>query len=184
VVTSTFVSEKIYYYFGESYYRQSLQYLDKALATGSTRHDLYYLSGVVHSYLGQYQQAIDMFITAADKGKSDLVYLAIGMTFFKMDDYENSRKYVQAVLDTNPTDVTLEKALFLLGEISFSEKKYLEALDFFDKVVALNENNARAYFYRGEIYFHVNQPVRARAEWRKTLDIDPSHIRAKKRIYY
>ena len=51
------------------------------------------------------------------------------------------------------------------------------------ELIKLNENNAGAYFYRGEIFYLKNDLIKARSEWRKTLQIDPSHIKAKKRIY-
>jgi len=65
----------------------------------------------------------------------------------------------------------------------FEQKNYSEAEKYFDKVIDFNDNNASAYFYKGEIYNIDNNMAKARSEWKKTLEIDPSHIKALKRIY-
>ena len=76
-----------------------------------------------------------------------------------------------------------EKALFTLGMISFELGKYEKALQYFDKTIELNENNAEAYFQRGEIYYlYYHDNIKARAQWRKTIEIDPGHLKAGKRL--
>ncbi|OHD79214.1 MAG: hypothetical protein A2355_06305 [Spirochaetes bacterium RIFOXYB1_FULL_32_8] len=64
-----------------------------------------------------------------------------------------------------------------------NKKEYEKALFTLNSVTELNENNADAFFLRGEIYFiYYKDNIRARSEWRKTLSINPSHIKAYRRL--
>ncbi|OHD13758.1 MAG: hypothetical protein A2086_13505 [Spirochaetes bacterium GWD1_27_9] len=174
---------KIYYYFGESYYNLSIEYLNNSLKAGNKRKDLYYILGLNYSYIGNYSEAIKTFTEALNIEESDLTLLAIGVSHFKKGDFENAKIFLEKVIKISNEPKIKEKSLLLMGEILFEQKIYDQAKDYFDKVIEINENNSSAYFYRGEVYFITNNPVKARAEWRKTLEIDPSHIRALKRIY-
>ncbi len=179
-----FIIGKIYFYLGEAYYYQSLDYLNRSLNTGNKRKDLYYVLGILNSYIGNYKEAIKFFLEILKTEESDLVLLSVGTSYYKDNDFENAKIYLEKVNNISSNTKIKEKSLFLYGEILFNEKKYDLALESFTNVIELNENNASAYFYRGEIYFNQNNILKARAEWRKTLEIDPTHIKALKRIYY
>ncbi len=174
---------KIYYYFGDAYYRLSVEYLKKSLNLGNKRKDLFYILGLIYSYLGNYEDSILSFRESLKIEENDLVLLAIGITYHKKSDFENSKNYLAKVMKISKEPKIREKSLQMYGEILFEEKKYEEAVKYFDEVIDLNENNSNAYFFKGEICFINNNPIKARAFWRKTLEIDPSHIRALKRIY-
>lgn len=175
---------KIYYYFGPAYYNLSIKYLKKAIEEGNQNIDLFYILGLVFSYNGEYDEAIKYFYKALKIKESDYLLLTIGICFYKKNDYENAINLINNVIKISEDPKIRERAYFILGEIYFNQKKYSDSLDMFNKVIELNENNSEAYFYRGEIYFlYYNDKVKARAEWRKTLIIDPGYIRALKRIY-
>jgi len=175
---------KIYYYLGVPYYNLCIQYLKNANEYGNNNIDLFYILGLVYSYNGNYEEAIKYFLIASKIKESDYLLLTIGICFYKMNNYENAIKYLQDVIKISEEPKIKEKSYSVLGEIFFNLEKYDLAMDCFTKVIEINENNAEAYFYRGEIYYlYYNDKIKARAEWRKTLAIDPGHIRALKRIY-
>lgn len=175
---------KIYYYFGAPYYNLSIKYLKEAIVSGNNNIDLLYILGLVYSYIGNYEEAIKYFLIAAKIKESDYLLLSIAICFYKKNDYENSIIYLEKVIKRTEDPKIKEKSYFQLGEIYFNQKKFEQALDAFNKTIEININNAEAYFYRGEIYYlYYNDKIKARAEWRKSLSIDPSHIRALKRIY-
>ncbi|HOV14549.1 MAG TPA: tetratricopeptide repeat protein, partial [Spirochaetota bacterium] len=174
---------KIYYYFGEAYYRLSIEYLKRSLKYGNKRKDLFYVLGLNYSYLGNYDDAIATFNEALKLEENDLVLLAIGISYYKKSDFENAKNYLTKVMKITKEPKIKEKSFEMFGEILFEQKKYDESEKYFDEVININENNSNAFFFKGEIYFINNNPIKARAFWRKTLEIDPSHIRALKRIY-
>lgn len=174
---------KIYYYFGEAYYKFSIEYLKKSLSFGNNRKDLFYILGLNYSYLGNYDDAINVFLESLKIEENDLVLLAVAISYYKKSDLENAKIWFLKVIKNTKEPKIKERSFELLGEILFEQKKYDESQKYFDEVINLNENNSNAYFYKGEMYFIENNQVKARAFWRKTLEIDPSHIRALKRIY-
>lgn len=174
---------KIYYYFGEPYYNLSVEYLNKSLLLGNKRKDLYYVLGLVYSNIGNYKDSISSYLEALKIEETDLLLLAIGMAYYKNSEAGKAKDYFHKVIKITKDEKVKEKGLLQYGIILFEEKQYSEAFKYFSKVIEMNENNASAYFYMGEVYFFDNNKVKARSEWRKTLEIDPSHIQALKRIY-
>lgn len=174
---------KIYYYLGRAYYNQSIKYLNLSLLDGNSRPDLLYILGLVYSNSGNYQAAVAVFERALTIEESDLVLLALGMNFHKKGDYRQAVNYLERAGKSSKEAKIIEKSLFTIAEIHFQEKEYSQALDYLNRVIEMNENNANAFFYRGEIYYLYNNVIKARAEWRKTLALDPSHIQAKTRLY-
>lgn len=178
-----FIVGKIYFYFGEAYYSLSLKYLDKAKNMGLKREDLYYTLSILYSYLGNYKKSLDVLLESLKIGENDILFLAIANAYYKLSDYSNAKEVLNKLIsNTNDTKVKV-KAYFLLGEIFFNEKNYDESLNCFNNIIELDENNAEAYYYRGEIFSKQNNLIKARAEWRKVLEINPGHINALKRIY-
>ncbi len=173
---------KIYFYLGRTYYNQSIDYLNRAMVAGYEKIDLFYTISVVYSYLGRYKDAIGILDKALTINKNGIIYYTIGSYYYKMGNYEKSASYLKEALKIAETDKIKESSLFSLGMVYFDQGDYNTSLNYFDAVIKINENNAQAYFQRGEIYFNLKDQVKARSEWRKTLEIDPSHIMARNRI--
>lgn len=174
---------KIYYYLGRTYYNQSINYLKLSLTYGNERVDLLYILGLVYSYVGNYEESNKVLERSLDIEKSELVMLALGINEMRLDKNASAKSYFENVAKITKNAKLKEKSLFNIGVILFNENNFEKSLEMFNKVIEINENNAEAYYYRGEIYFvYYRDNIRARSEWRKTLEIDPSHIKAYKRI--
>ncbi len=178
-----FIIGKIYYYLGEPYYFQSLKFLKNSLEYNNKRIDLLYILGLLNSSIGDYKESIKYFSDALKYEESDLLLLALANSYFKDNNYNNSRVFINKILENSTDNNIIEKCYLLLGMITFNENNLDVAVTYFEKVISLDENNVQAYFYLGEIYYNKNNLIKARAEWRKVLEIDPSHIKARKRLY-
>lgn len=174
---------KIYFYLGRPYYNLSIKFLNMSLASGNLREDLLYILALIYSHIGEYKNAVSILEKSLQIDESDIVLLAIGHNYYKANEHENAKSYFEKVIKISNNPKIKEKAYLNMGEIYFNQKKYTAALPYFNKVIEINDNNANAYFYKGEISFFFNDTIKARAQWRKTLEIDPSHIRARKRFY-
>jgi tetratricopeptide (TPR) repeat protein len=174
---------KIYYHYGKGYYNQSIEYLNRAIKCGNERIDLLYVLSLVYSYIGEYEKANQILLRSQDLEKNDLALLSIGINCYRMGKMDEAIKYLQETADVSAQIKNKEKAMFTLGMICFEQGKYEKALHYYDKTIELNENNAEAYFQRGEIYYlYYHDNIKARAQWRKTIEIDPGHLRAGKRL--
>ncbi|MBP5449843.1 MAG: tetratricopeptide repeat protein [Spirochaetales bacterium] len=174
---------KIYYYFGEPYYRLSLMYLNRSAELDAHKKDIHYMLGVVYANIGDYKKSAEAFKNSLKIEETDVLLMAIGTIYYKDGDYTNAAAYLQRVVKITNNARIHEKALFMMGQMSYDTKKYSDALKYFQQVLDINENNANAHFYIGEIYLVFGDKIKARSEWRRTLLIDPGHIRALKRIY-
>lgn len=174
---------KIYYYYGNGYYNQCIDYLNRSLACGNERIDLLYVLGLVYSYIGEYEKANQVLLRSLDIEVSGLALLSVGMNHYRMNQKDKAREYLMQTIEFSEDKKNQERAWQTLGMIALEEKDYRKALDCFNRVIGINENNAEAYFQRGEIYYlYFRDSVKARSEWRKTVEIDPSHIRANERL--
>lgn len=114
----------------------------------------------------------------------EILILALANAYFKANKFDDAKSYLTNIVKSSKDSKIKERSNFILGELYFQENNFQEALNYFNNVLDINSNNADAYFYRGEIYFKLNNIIKARFDWRKTLEIEPSHIKALKRIYY
>ncbi len=76
-----------------------------------------------------------------------------------------------------------ERTRFLLGGIYLDTGELFKAEEQFAAIAKIDPRSADAHYDLGEVYAKMNDPVKARAEWRNALIIDPSHYGAKLRYY-
>ncbi len=174
---------KIYFVFGVDFYNQSITYFSKSIDSGNNeRADIYYYLGVIHSNTGDYQKSIGFFEKSLSLEYSDIVLYLLALNYSKMGEPDKAIAVLSGLLESDDKKVA-EEANLLSGELFFNKEEYDKALVFFDSVIGLNSDNYLAYYYKGEVAYNMNDPVAARSFWRKTLEINPSHIRALSRLY-
>lgn len=74
---------------------------------------------------------------------------------------------------------TRSEAYYGLGLIEFSQKNYVEALDFFMTATQIDSHHANAYYYIGVIYEERKDFEQARNSYLKALSSNPNHRGAK-----
>lgn len=87
---------------------------------------------------------------------------------------------IQKALDTYHNILTLDPkhadALHNVGYINLVDKQsYQDALSLFTKAIESDTNFLQAYFNRGITYNKLNDPVKAKQDFRKVLEIQPNH---------
>ena len=63
----------------------------------------------------------------------------------------------------------------MFAQILFLEESYDEAFEIYNEIIAIDEDNADAYFGLGLIYEKKGDLVRARAQWRKVINVQINH---------
>ena len=120
-----------------------------------------------------------MFPRALKSRPSDILYLTVAQSYVHLDDFQNAENYLNRAI-TNTRDVTIEeKSRFLLGDIYLKRKSYQKAIDQYTSILSKNADSADAYYDRGLIYQEMGDTVRARADWRKAIRINPGHSGAR-----
>jgi tetratricopeptide (TPR) repeat protein len=182
--------EGVYYVLGKAYYHKgryysdlAVKYLHKSLEAGYSGEDTYEYLGLAYNNMENYAEAAKYFGLAVEKRPTDVLYLTLAQIFIKLGRDDEVEEYlIRAVNMTG--DLSLEeRSRYLLANFYMQKGELLKAEDQYKKIVEKNENAADAHFHLGEIYNKMNDTVKARAEWRKTLSIDPSHYGARLNLY-
>jgi tetratricopeptide (TPR) repeat protein len=178
-----YVLGKAYYHKGKYYYDLALYYLERALAGGFQAGDLYDYLGLAATQLEQVEEGLAYFQHALQQNPTDLLLLMVGQSYHELGRLAEAEEYLLRALNKTDDPAIEAKCRFLLAQMYFDRKEYFKAEKEYLAVLARDPNSAEAHFYLGEIYAGLNDLVKARAEWRKTLLIDPSHYGAKLRYY-
>jgi tetratricopeptide (TPR) repeat protein len=126
---------------------------------------------------------MENFLLALKDDPSDLLLLTIGQTYYQMKRTSDAVDYLLRTLNKTEDKDIEERARFLLGGIYLDGGELFRAEEQFAAIARIDTRSADAHYNLGEVYAKMNDPVKARAEWRNALIIDPSHYGAKLRYY-
>jgi len=178
-----YVLGKAYYHKGRFYMDEAINYMEKSISLGFLNDDSYKYLGLSYSELGFYKKGIEYFLKAIKDKNDDMLLLVIGQTYHKLGDTVNSELYLKSAIEINDDFRVEIKSRFLLGKLYFENGEFTKAEEQYDLILAKDTKSADAHYFKGEIYSELGNTVKARAEWRKTLGIDPSHYGALLRLY-
>ena len=181
-----YVLGKAYYQKGKYYLDLAIEYLNKSIEEGYIARDTYEYLGLAYSDLEDYTKAAGYFQKAIAQKPTGLLLFILAQTYYRADDTTEAEQYllraVNMAQSTKDTSVE-EQARFLLGKIYSDRKDYFKAEDQYLRILEIDAKSADAHYYLGDLYTQLNEPVKARAEWRAALRIDPSHYGARLKLY-
>ena len=178
-----YVLGKAYFNKGKYYYDLAISCMESSLARGYVQKDSHEYIGQAYTQLGDYEKGLDHFLTALKTDSGDLLLLTIGQTYYQMKRTSDAVDYLLRTLNKTEDKDIEERARFLLGGIYLDTGELFKAEEQFTAIVKIDARSADAHYDLGEVYAKMNDPVKARAEWRNALIIDPSHYGAKLRYY-
>jgi cytochrome c-type biogenesis protein CcmH/NrfG len=79
---------------------------------------------------------------------------------------------LQASLRANPNDVS---TLIRLGNLYYDHARWTDAVDAYGRALAIDSKNVNVRTDRGTSYWNLGQPDAAIGEFKKSLEVDPSH---------
>ncbi len=171
----SYVLGKAYYQKGYYYADLAVKYLDYTLDSGLVFEDLAEFRGMSASLLGEPEKAIDAFTQALADKPSDLLLFALAQNYMKIYDENNAKLYLFETINKTK-DVLLElKCRYLLGSIFLDEGEIKAAEDEFNLILEKDRTSADAYYGLGVVAELRGDLIKARAEWRKALKLDPLH---------
>lgn len=178
-----YVLGKAYFNKGKYYYDLAIASIESSVARGYVQKDSYEYIGQSYSQLGDYQKALDNFLLATRDDPGDLLLLTIGQTYYQMKRTSDAVDYLLRTLNKTEDKDIEERTRFLLGGIYLDTGELFKAEEQFAAIAKIDPGSADAHYDLGEVYAKMNDPVKARAQWRSALIIDPSHYGAKLRYY-
>ena len=181
-----YVLGKAYYYKGSGYGDLAIKYLEKARSAGFDASDIPEYLGLVYASVRDYRSSVAAFTLALspqeDDSSIDTLLLAIANSYLALGEDEAARAYLIRCLDTSRDAANIFTARLILGEILYKNGDTAGAEEQYIRVIEESGGNAEAHFRLGDIYSARGDTVRGRAEWRRAIQIDPSHRLARARL--
>ena len=161
----------------------AVRYLTLAKEHGYQADDIAEYLGLSYAALDMTMESISSFTEALLVRESDSLLLSIAEQYYKAKEYAASIQYLYRIINNTENEEMLLKSHILLGNIYIDTEDYDGALNEFNAVIENNDNSADAHYGIGLIYEKQNNNVKARAEWRKALKIQPNHAGSLKKLY-
>lgn len=178
-----YILGKSYYHKGHFFMDQAIYHIEKSIELDYINDDSYKYLGLSYSELGLYEAGIQYFLKAISNEYDDMLLLVLGQTYHKLGDDINSEIFLKRAIELQ-SDFRVEiKSRFLLGKIFFKNMDFDKAEEQYNIILSKDSKSSDAHYYLGDIYSERGNTVKARAEWRKALKLDPSHYGALLRLY-
>ncbi len=169
---------KAYFHTGPFYYDLSVEYMSRALEHGYHAADAHEYLAVAYAASGDYSQAAESLQAAVVENPNDLLYFTLGETQMELERLSDAEYAFQRVLSVSDDSYLIQQSQLRLAEVLIAGKRYQEAREKVEDVLASNEDAAHAYYLLGELHMVQDDRERARAQWREAVRLDPQHAGA------
>lgn len=177
-----YILGKAYYQRGYYYADLAEKYLDFAWTAGVRYPDLEEYRGLAASVLADYPKAIIAFTDALASNPSDLLLFTIATAYRKTGDTAKAKQYYSETVRSTKDENLELKSRNELAMILIEEGDVDGAAPEFNAILEKDANFADAHYGLGVIYETQGDLVRARAEWRKTIRLNPVHPGAREKL--
>jgi predicted negative regulator of RcsB-dependent stress response len=129
-----------------------------------------------------YQTSIESFTEALSVKPSDLLLFTLAKTWLKVNDTEKAKLYLYQASQKTGDELLQLKCHYELGQILLSENKLARRNP--NSIVFSKRTRILLTRIMDLVYLYETQGdlVRARAEWRKAVKIDPVHAGARAKL--
>ncbi|MDR2151131.1 MAG: tetratricopeptide repeat protein [Spirochaetaceae bacterium] len=182
--TIRYMLGKAYYYKGESFADLAVKFLEKAHNTApDTMQDIPAYLGVLYARLRDYRRSVDAFAQALKQPEkpSDVLLLSAARSYIELGEPEQAKAYLVRCAETSNDVHSIVTARLLLATILKNTGDRAGAEAQLTAVIDLNVENGEAYYQLGELYA-VKDMAKARTQWYKALQIDPTHKQARAKL--
>jgi tetratricopeptide (TPR) repeat protein len=126
-------------YLARGDYNNALVYIDKNLNKSPGDVDFLYKKGVAKAETGQLNPSVGLFRTVIAKDDQyELAYRQLGTVYYRKRMYDSARYFSNGALRLDDQDM---EALLTLGRVSDRRKAYWVALNYYDKIMAIDSTH-------------------------------------------
>jgi len=177
-----YVLAKAYYAKGPSYYDSVSKWMETSLSDGYLGDDSREYLAVAYAGLGNSEKAVENFELALKRHRTDLLLIAAGKAYIDEGKSDRAEALLLEALSKSRDVLAREKCRFTLAQIYELRGETAKAQDQIELVIGENPESADAHYRLGLIYQKLGDAVRARAEWRRAVSIDPMHVAARQKL--
>jgi tetratricopeptide (TPR) repeat protein len=177
-----YVLGKAYFDKGAYYFDEAAKYLELSIASGYLASDSREYLALAYMGLGNQASAVKNFEAALAKSRSDLLLIATAKAYIEAKEPVRAEALLLEVLANGKDDLAKESGRFLLGDIYKARGGIDKAEEQYHLILEKNPASAEAYYRLGLVHQSMGDPIKARAEWRKAVSIDPMHAAARQKL--
>jgi tetratricopeptide (TPR) repeat protein len=177
-----YVLGKAYFDKGESYFDEAAKYLELSIASGYLASDSREYLALSYVELGNEAAAVKNFEAALAKSRSELLLIAAAKAYVEAKEPVKAEALLLEVLANGNDDLAKENGRFILGDIYKSRGDIGKAEEQYDAILSKNPASAEAYYRLGLVHQQMGDSIKARADWRKAVSIDPMHAAARQKL--
>ncbi len=145
----------------------------KAFDLDATQSEVAIALGTLYAKLGHLEQAVEFYQRAIELGEERAeVYETLAQICHALDRTDAARSYREKALDLQP-DRASAQAHLNAGNNLFQQGRHLEALQCYQRAIAVNPELAEAHFRCGVIHFWQGAWNEALGSYQRTLSLQP-----------
>jgi tetratricopeptide (TPR) repeat protein len=177
-----YILGKAYYEKGDSYFDESVKYIELSIASGFVAADSREYLALAYVSLGDKARAIKNFEAALGKSRADLLLISAAKTYVDSGDSVKAEALILEDLASGRDDLAKENGRFILGEIYKTRGDLAKAEEQYSLILAKDPSSAEAHYRLGLIFQARGDSIKARAEWRKAVSLDPMHAASRQKL--
>lgn len=169
---------QLFYTIGRSYlemerYKQAIPYYRKAANLDTANARYVYEMAMVYYAIPDDRAAIGAFEEAAARGwKQEADFFeSMAYCYMNLKNFDKAITLFKQSLEIKPYNQTVQ---FALAEAQYHAGAYKEAIDSWDKLLQIDQNNARALYMIGMAYQKMGQKDKGMLLCDKAIEMDPS----------
>jgi tetratricopeptide (TPR) repeat protein len=178
----SYVLGKAYYYKGESYADEAVEYLEKSRGKGYTASDIPEYLGLSYAAIGDYEKSVSAFTlaleTKKDEALADDLLIALSRSCMELGRDDEAENYLKKCLEGTRDINSVAASRLMLGEIYEKRNEAREAEKQYTDILKEGGDMPEVHQHLGELYSKEGNMAKARYEWRAALRLDPSYLPA------
>jgi len=154
-------------------YKPAIAYFQKAISLDSTKFQWIYECALALATIYDDKTAVKYYELAALKGyrKDNDYYENLSDSYVAAGQAEKGLELMLQVLEKKPADLDL---LYSVAFVYYKLKKYEEAIDYWDRILSFDKENAKALYMIGMAYQKKGDEQKGKMLCDKAIEMDPS----------
>ena len=166
-----------------SNYKMAVKFFNEAIALDSTKANWIYEAGLTYFAIPDAKSAIRYFETAIAKGykATNDVMENLSNAYIEAGQPQKGIELLKQLLEKKPADMEL---LWNIAEAHFKQNKFPEAIEYWDRILYFDKDNARALYMIGLSYIRKGDKAKGEQLCDRAISMDPSlkNLKQKKEL--
>jgi tetratricopeptide (TPR) repeat protein len=171
-----YILGKAYFHKGTEYCFESIEYLCDSIEYEYFAPDIWEYLALAAQQAGRIDDSLVYYDNAVMQNPAmPELLLAAGMINNSVGNTVKAETLALKAFGLTDDDYLAESCRFLLGDIYLKTDRLDDAMNYYNEILDKNPQSADTWYQKGLVFAAKNDPVQARAAYRRALAIDPMH---------